>query len=333
LNFNFLKITILLTKTIQAMRTKNLLKLAFTMLAMIVMTGAMAQYSANIEGDYENETETIYQTVGFGLKLFVHPDPALHPDYVNTDNSGLNGVSEWRWTNTAWDLTANTQKDWSGENWVEIADTDLPTAGNTTTFFVAERFGPAGCVSATIQEKTVAGVAEPDVTGFAYAAVGGWTYNAVEDRYEICATTASGQINLTIAETGSDAGMQQYTYGIAVTKNVYDGNMDLDNTSNVSGSWGKNGELSSMTAAPHQFAITDITIDQIAGADMPTEYVFTFAANSLASTTTRVSDFRAGGDGTNAFVNNFTAATSISYMLLPTPTTGPIYHIPNNYAF
>ena len=60
-----------------------------------------------------------------------------------------------------------------------------------------------------------------------------------------------------------------------------------------------------------------------------TANVFQLTANSLYSQTSRVSQARAG-----VAVSGFAVpATTVTYWLYPTPTTGPIYHIANSYAF
>jgi hypothetical protein len=310
------------------MKKQNLLKLAFTMLAMVIMTGAMAQNPASILTNYVEQDETIYQTEGFNLTLIALPDLALSPDYDAATNTGYNSTSEWQWMSGSWG--GDLVQAWDTDNTVEIP---APAAEATVTYFVKERFGNVGCESVDAEEKTVAGVAEPDITAFTAVNNGGWTYNAVDDIYEICSATASDAIDITIEELGSSVAMQSYTYGITVTRTEYDGNMVPQGTTDQTGVWGQTADLDGMVAGQSPtFTITDMVILNDGSTDVPTQYDFTFTPNSLASTTTRVSDFRAGGDGTNAFFNNFTADVTVSYILYPTPVTGPIYHIPNDFS-
>ena len=100
------------------MRTKNLLKLAFTMVAMLTITGAMAQsYPANIATNYVSAGEATYQTTGYGLRLYVAPDPAYSPDYDGSDPADINGASYFVWS---FDNYTSTEKD-AQENYIDIA--------------------------------------------------------------------------------------------------------------------------------------------------------------------------------------------------------------------
>jgi hypothetical protein len=325
------------------MKKQNLLKLALISLAMFVFTGAWAQYPTSINTNYVEVDETIYQTTGIGLTLFVAPDPSYHPDYVaayvggaSPANAGLNGISQWRWMHTAWDLADNTnlKKDWSLENWVLLLPADLPAVESTKTFFVTERFGAIGCPSGTVRQKTVATVAEPVITVFNGVNVGTLWTSTVANVFEICSDSHADQIAITITETGSSAAMQNYTYGISVSQVQLDGNLDVVATEDVlaTATWGKEKNYASMAAGlTPTFDIPAMTLVEVAGVKYPTRYLFTLTANSLASTTTGVSNFRNAGSG-EVWYNNL-VATTISYTLYPAPVTGPIYHIPNGFAF
>jgi hypothetical protein len=317
------------------MKKQNLLKLALISLAMFVFTGAWAQtYPASINTNYVVADEVIYQTTGIGLTLFVAPDPSYHPDYVSLDNTGLNGVSQWRWMHTAWDLDDNTnvKKNWSLENWVLLTPGDLPAVEATKTFFVTERFGAIGCPSGSVQQKTVAAVAEPAITVFNGVNVDALWTSTVANIFEICADSQADQIAITITEAGSLGTMQNYTYGITVIQTQYDGNLDVVATADVTTTWGKvknyNGMVAGLTPT---FTIPAMTLVEDAGVKYPTKYVFTLTASSLASTTTGVSNFRNAGAG-EVWYNNL-VATTVSYTLYPAPVTGPIYHIPNTFLF
>ena len=150
------------------MKKQNLLKLAFTMLAMVIMTGAMTQNPASILTNYVEQDETIYQTEGFNLTLIALPDLALSPDYDAATNTGYNSTSEWQWMSGSWG--GDLVQAWDTDNTVEIP---APAAEATVTYFVKERFGNVGCESVDAEEKTVAGVAEPDITAFTAVNNGG----------------------------------------------------------------------------------------------------------------------------------------------------------------
>lgn len=303
----------------------------------------MAQYPATIKHtpdtyNYTNTNETIYQTTGFGLTLYVAPDPVYSPLY---DGSGARGAnvasqSQWRWVYGVDFATGTQVKDWANENWVTLVAGDLPTAGNTRTFWVAERFGAAGCFG-TAQSRTVSVVGEPSITAFAGQNTGNvWTQVTAGTEYRYCGENVRDDISITLAESSSLAAMQNYTYGITVLRTAYDGNLNpLTGQSDVdvTATYGKTANLSAMVNGLSQtfnMNAANLVMYTNSGNKYATKYVFSLTPNSLYSTTSRVSQARAGVaiSGFNNLV-----ATTVTYWLFPTPTTGPIYHIANSYAF
>jgi len=324
------------------MRKQNLLKLAFTMLAMIVMTGAMAQNPSTIATDYENVAETIYQTTGLGLRLYASPDPVLHPNYVAAEVAGnnpndpltLNATSEWRWVHGADFATGTQVKDWTvRENWVELVAGDLPAAGSSRTFWVAERFGAFGC-DPTSTSKTVAVVAAPVITSIAAQGTGDWEEVVEGTEYKYCGQGLTDVIDVALTEAGNDAGLQEFTYEITALRTAYDFNMDAipaQTDVDVTGTLGQNVDLDGMIAGlAHSFNVPALNYYLDGTTVHPTKYVFNIAANSLTSKVSRLSHYRAGI--ANVPYNNV-PATTITYWLYPVATTGPIYHIPNDFAY
>ena len=337
------------------MRTKNLLKLAFTMMAMFVITGAMAQtYPTPLNHtedtyDYTVVDETIYQTTGYGLTLYVAPDPAYSPDYDGTGARGtdLNATSQWRWVYdaAAYDDggTETEVKTWANENWVTIAAGGLPAAGNSRIFFVLERFGAAGCLpaDATATQKTVAVLAAPDATMVGANTGSDWEVETADRVFYRCGEGYVDNLTLTFTEAGTP--IPTYVWDITATVEGFDAN-DASVGAAVAAGAQKIVTVADITAVANgDFIATGgdnwnpeipavmnfLTHDFGAGAvNVRTKYVFTL--NNIASRISAISQKRAGV-ATAYFAP--TVAQTVTYWLNLPPVTGPIYHIPNNYAF
>lgn len=322
------------------MKRSTLSKLALTLVAAFVFVGANAQDPAAIRTDYVNVDETIYQTEGFKLTLYAAPDPLYHPSYDAVTNTGFNTMSQWQWVYDGTDFSTGSTvlKAWTtGENYVEILPANLPAAGSTRIFRVKERFNVAGaCESATEQFRTVAVVAAPVITAFAGTNVStSWTQVTAGTEYSYCGEGLGDNLSITLTENGSDATLREYTYGITALRTAYDGNMtaitgqeDIDVTSTL----GKTADLGAMIAGlSHTFTTPALNMYEASSVKYATKYVFNVTANSLTSKISRLSHKRAD-IAVNVPFNNV-PATTVTYWLYPTPTTGPIYHIPNNFTF
>jgi len=313
------------------MKKTNLLKLAFTMVAMFMYLGMMAQtYPATILTDYVQATETSYQTTGLGLTLYVAPDPVYSPSYDEATNTGMNGASEWQWVYGADFGTGTLLKAWTtGENYVVLAAGDLPAAGSTRLFWAAERFA-ATCADATGKSHLVTVIAEPTGLMEADNTSTNWTEVTAGTEYYRCGDGYVDDLNLTFTETGVPGTYDYYAYNITVTATGYDadGNVVVGPT-DVTATYGTPISAAATDATFVDGPTTTVTIPatmdfvQLAAVDVQTKYEFTLA--SVASRISTVSHQRAG------VANAFYADTDVvTYWLNLPPVTGPIYHIPNN---
>ncbi len=309
------------------MRKQNLLKLAFTFMAVLMFMGVQAQTINHTDDaaygtNYVEATTTTYQTVNLGFRLYVLPDPVYSPNYDGTGNAGTNlGTnSRWRWV-TGVDYATGTQvKAAANQNWIDIS----PTATGTTNYWVLETHGLISC-EGSAQSQTVTITGEPNITGFAGVGTS-WDVLTPGTEFRRCATGADigDVLNIGIAETGAPS--NQYTYGITVSQQALDFNLDpIGGVNDVTATYGKaaaTGALDAGTAQTH----TIIPLPLIA-ANTPTIYTFTMEANSLYSVISMRSQLRAG----IATAGYAVPATTITYTILPVPTTGPIFHIPNAF--
>lgn len=315
------------------MRTKNLLKLAFTMVAMLTITGAMAQVT-NIDHDDDvaNETNYVeaganvtYQTVNLGFRLYVRPDVVYSPNYDGTGDAGTNlgANSLWRWV-TGTDYATGTQvKAATNQNWIDIAGT--ATTGNTI-YWVLETHALISCAG-TAESHSVTITGAPNITSFA-AQGNSWDEVAAGTEYRRCASGANiGDIlDIAIAETNVPTDADNYTYGITVAQQALDFNLDPTGVPNdVTTTYGKTAAIGALTAGLAQ--THTIPAMPLLTASTPTRYTFTLTANSLYSSISMRSQLRAGV----ATAGYAVPATTITYTILPTPATGPIFHIPNAF--
>jgi len=313
------------------MRTKNLLKLAFTMLAMIVMTGAMAQTPAQYTA---TESETMVQTEGISFRLYVQPDPVYSPNYDADGTLGANSL--WTFTiptGLTGSVASGTPVD---QNWVEISN---PVASATNYDVTAQETNstlsctnPGRTTSISVIAAPTAVIAPDDVTG--------WTAGAGTNEYYRCAAVADAiavpQLNITFTEDARRVA-NAYDYILSVTKAGYDINDNLlVAESVVTADFGKAAmqAIADYDASPvaHTTASTLTILDDGSGNLVRTKYVFTL--ENISSKTSYLSYFRANTGFTPTIAANYYAVANqtVTLWLNPAPVTGPIYHIPNDFS-
>jgi hypothetical protein len=298
------------------MKKSNFLKIALTLVMAFVVSGLMAQtYPAAIETDYVDATEATYQTIGYGLTLYVAPDPAFSPDYDGDGAPAYNASSLWTWT------VGGTPQVATANNYVQIAAGDLPAAGADLVVGVVESITGITCAGtpAANQTITVIGVPNADI---AVTPVGDWAVVAANE-YQTCTDAQSEDIDITFTETAVPGGYAFYAYKLDITKTDYDseGVAGVPSTSSVGPAIDGTLEASS-TAQTISFDLT--------GGAARTEYVIALQTGSIGSQISRVSQYRANSAA--AYVYNDPAATTFTFWVSAPPTTGPIYHIPNNFS-
>ncbi|MDY0201569.1 MAG: hypothetical protein RBR40_11355 [Tenuifilaceae bacterium] len=296
------------------MKKQNLLKLAFTMLAMVVITGAMAQtYPTTIETNYVEATVNTLQTTGYGLTLYVAPDPAFSPGYTGTGTTGINPTSVWTWTVGGTAQTATT------DNYVSIPSTSLPAAGSTLVVEVAESITGITCAGTTRTHTiTVVDVPSADISA---APAGDWDELTAGSEWQTCTSGLSENISIAFTEAGVAAGTYAYALDVAVT-NVDGGGAETTGTP-IERVVPINGTLVSSPATQ------SIQFDLTTGFSR-TKYVVSLRTGSIGSAISRVSQFRAG---VTPYDYSDPANTTLTFWVNKPPVTGPIYHIPNDYAF
>lgn len=297
-----------------------------------MLTGAMAQtYPSTINTNYVEATETTYQTTGLGLTLYVAPDPVYSPGYDGDGTPAYNASSQWQWVYGADFATGTIVKAWANDNFVALDAADLPAAGATRTFWVAERYAAAGCADATGQSHIVTVLPVPTAAMAGTNVSTLWTEITAGAEYYRCADGWTDNLSLTFTETGVPAPYAKYAYTITVTVTGYDADgAVVVGPTDVTATYGKSVAATdaSFVDATSTYTPLAMTFATSGGNNVRTKYVYTLA--TVASRISTLSHSRAGV--ANAFYNEAGANDVVTYWLNLPPVTGPIYHIPNNFA-
>lgn len=333
------------------MKKQNLLKLAFTMLAMIVMTGAMAQ----IKTDYsETNATAMYQTVGTKLQVYVMPDLVYSPSYVAADNAPLGTNARWEFTLSA-GLTLVTPADISSpvaQNWVEVTATTV----GSQTITAKETNNVITCPSDITQSQTINVVAAPTAqftnTGSTNTCGDlGSTSIVVQITENVPEEVAGYAFRVhELVELIDDNDDVVYT---KVNANVYDFGLGSKAKSSHA-DWGNTSGASPYTLTFDKNINVLTWVDDSAGAAVEngddkqyrTRYTYTLQTPVDASITieekvadtpgivsaiSQKSDYLDPDDKVYAY--GFGATNPLVYVVNPKPITGPIYHIPNNFTY
>lgn len=326
------------------MKKSTFLKVALVSVAMFMFAGANAQnppvpygvYDANLLVPTNVDYVTL-KTGGTTMGYYALPDPVYHSNYVAT--GALTAGFVWNWTI----LPAMTINKPGAANYVEI---EYTATGNYVVE-VAEEAAPAfgGCAdpSETIMNVTV--IAPPTFTVSAPALA------------SICDNQAAQAITVAIVE---NVPVALASYGFLVTEEI-DEIDELDAVIND----GVETDLHDFTLAAK---LKTTSTPALAGAQPNytwgfntaaldvnnsnrTRYTYRFrkandapvaAAQGFVSAISQKSDYIIPGIAAlntyafasgNAQVTLVGGVATITYIVNPTPQTGPIYHIPNNFAY
>ena len=323
------------------MRKSTLLKLAGTFAAVMFSFSVMAQnppaapyvrYDSNVALPDTVDYVT-FKTGGTTMGYYALPDPVYHP--AGSITAGF----VWNWTNPSHPGTAVTFGA-AANNYVQIT---YPATGNYV-INVAEQAPVAfgGCADASATRMNVSVIAVPTFTISAPALVA------------TCDNQAAQAISVAIVE---NVPANWASYAFLVTEEI-----DELDASNVVINNGTEGNLHSFTLAAKlktpaltgtspNFAWTFNTSTLNVNNGHRTRYVYRFkkatdapgaAAEGFVSAITQKSDYIAPGIANlntyaftsgNAQVTVVGGVATITYIVNPTPSTGPIYHIPNQFAY
>lgn len=317
------------------MKKQNLLKLALMTVAMLLFVGAMAQNPptpyALYDADEQAPTNVDYVTLRTGgsttMGYYALPDPVYHPTYVGTGALTANFV--WNWTIPTFPagyVAAIAQT--GAANYVEIT---YDRIGNYVVN-VAEQASPAfgGCADTnpTIMNVTVISPPSAVIT--------------TADPAQICGNQPAATIDMTFTEAIPVA-FAGYAFSVEeLVERIDPSGVVLGTVRTVvdfvdyptTGKLNTTNELTG-AASPYGFTFTTAPLNVEGG--NRTRYTYTLkkatdapgaAADGLISAISEKSDYLA-----TELTYSFGAKTTWVAVVNPAPNTGPIYHIPNNYAY
>lgn len=290
------------------MKKSTFLKAALTVIAALTFGSAYAQSIEAIPTDYTaTETEEMYQTVGYAFRLYAQPDPVYN---------GTN--STWTFTTTL-PLLYGTSGIAMAQNWVEI--TNAATIGNYTVD-VVEGNTLIGCTDATPVTTTIHIVAAPTAT------------ITTTDATAYCGDQAAQTISVAITENVPDA-FAAYAFSVTETVEEIDVNGDVIGTPTTNATFVNHtvASMLALTGTPNfttTFSSSALTVKNA----HRTRYTYTLkkASDASAATDGIISAISAKSNITGTQVAFAFTDSEVVFLVNPTPVTGPIYHLPNDFA-
>lgn len=327
------------------MKKTNFLKIALTFVMAITFSGAFSQ--GNVADYALISTDAItantsYVTLDGEIPLYVTPDPVYHPTWTAFSNNVTAGFVWNYYDDASW--TMGTELTFVKTlNYVEITANTVGSYPVNVKEQASAAFG--SCEDGTGVNFTIVVTGKPtaDIVGTNTPA-NAWTENVAGYDYHACGDKVAETINLSFTETGVPAGLQTYAYRVqkrvVILTDVGVEESVVSTTNEINHTIGTKGLTTSVTTG----AMPVLTYDwDGAGPDAPvdsrTMYEYTLAPatdapalfTGIVSATSHKSDYLKLAVLATDFTDYpFTGTLVVSYIVNPTPTTGPIFHIPNN---
>ena len=350
---------------LKMMKTRNLLKLFFTAVAVMFVSAMFAQTNENepwedmVTGSGENDSVVVNSTVPY----YVEPDPVLNnlngqydPTSTNADQN-INSTFEWRSS----DNTVGFNDPTGGASAPYREVTFPGTATDGITIEVRE-LSSSGCSDGNWASKTVDVIPAPD-----------FTTDAIHN-LEVCSGTEHTVSIESIADDGID-GTSKYYFLLDIDKRVREASETSPNYQNIythadtvvqvnttdvtsggvglitqtftAGNYDYNGDgTAEKCITEYRFDFTEnLGGDDVAGLNnhISRKGGFLDLSNDGTSPEGKTPiDFSSGYDNTNyGYGASYNAETlyswygqdagTITVTVYPAPNTGNIYHVPNNF--
>lgn len=327
------------------MKRSTLSKLALTLVAAFVFVGANAQddpanYSL-IASDAVT-ANTSYVTLDKTVPFYVTPSGSYHPSWTAFSN-GLTAGFVWNfYADVSW--TIGTELSLAiTNNYVEITANKVGTYPINVREKAPAAYG--GCEDGTGVDFNVVVLPKPSalLTGGTNTPANSWSETTANFDYYACGSKAAETINLSITEAGVPAALQLYAY--AVKKRVVILDVNGSEESVVSTTYPIDHKIASKgyTTTVTTGALDVLTYDWGSGV-VPSrtlyEYTLVKATDApgamtegIISAVSQKSDYLTLLATPTAYTSYpFGATTVVKYLVNPTPVTGPVYHIANDWA-
>jgi hypothetical protein len=306
---------------------RTVLSVAFAMLA-------FAAYG-QIPSDYEEYDTTVaapnrveYVTVNKTIRYIALPDPVFHPNF--TDDGSLTVDFIWDWGVLSGAPGVPTIAEAAGA--ANIATISFPVAGNYTITVREQSPAAFGGCPGTLNKMYVTALAAPTAQ-----------FTTANILTGLCGDQAPNAINIAITENVPNA-LAAFSFRVSETVD----NIDASGTllSNVSSNAAfvdfglaakaKTGTVGFTAATPdfdYDFNTPDLTVQN----NLRTRYTYTLTSaagvtgNGIVSAISHKSDYHNSPASVTGYA--WGAKTTVVFIVNPAPVTGPIYHIPNNFAY
>lgn len=305
------------------------------MFAQVEATGDYVQYDGNLTTPTNVDYVTL-NTGGTVMGYYAVPDPVYHPSYALGGPYTLTAGFTWAWTiPTNPGAAASVTGGGTPANYVEI--TYAATGNYVVNVAETAPVAMGGCADAspTVMNVTVINPPTAQIT--------------TADPAQACGNQAAMAVDIQIDEVIAEA-LASYAFNVSeVVDRIDPADVLIANVRTVADFVefttaakldNTNGTWSVITAGSeygYQFNTSALNIES----GSRTRYTYTLtkatdapgpAADGLISAISEKSDYVNGTVRTHAFAGNGGDAT-IVIIVNPAPETGPIYHIPNNYAY
>jgi hypothetical protein len=306
---------------------QGIMKRVFNFRTILVL--AVLLFSANgmfgqILTDYQNVAENSYQTAGMTFRLYVLPDPIYSPLYVAATNTGIDASARWTWTYAGIVTGAPATGVATNQNYVEFTS---PVVGGPFTIGVTESNTLGGCAGAVVNQ-VVNVIAPPTAVIF------------TADPAQACGNQAAMAVAMTFTEN-VPAAFASYAFVVdELVENIDPSNTVLGTVSHnatfVNFPTGGKLKAPALTGAvsPYGYSFNTSAL-AVAGAKR-TRYTYTLKSAAGVTGTGVVSAISQKSDYLTLPVITgyaFGAKTTFVAIVNPAPVTGPIYHIPNSFAY
>lgn len=307
-------------------------KLALSLVAVLMVTGVMAQsypptpyvqYDANLTSPTTIDYVTLRTGGSTVMGYYALPDPIYHPNYTSAGT--LTAGFVWNWTVTPSMIVSKP----SSANYATI---NFTATGNYVVN-VAEQspvsYGGCADLTPTVMNVTVI---NPPSAGFTTADI----------LTGLCGNTAAQSLSISIVENVPD---DLAAFGFTIKEVVENIDLTGSPTATVStnntyvdfklASKVKSGTAGFTTSTPNfTYTFNSSALDVKNG--LRTRYTYTLlkASDATASTDgiisaiSQKSDYIAGTQLSYVYTDN-----TVVFIVNPTPSTGPIYAIPNSFAY
>jgi len=336
-----LKIKLNSNLNFEIMKKTNFFKMVMTLVMAFMVTGAFAQ---NDPADYDlisNDANISYVTLDGTIPFYVTPDPVYHSGWTAFSN-GLTADFVWNfYDDGSW--TDGTELSLAvTDNYVEITGNTIGSYPINVKEQAPAAFG--GCEDPTGQDFTVTVIDKPEAGIVGDGTNNVWTEVTVGYEYYICGDAAAEDLTITITETGVPAALATYAYSVeqrVVNINASDG--EIGGTETITSDFVNHtiaGKFATGTADGGSETVSTGAMPVVGGERTKYEYTIKTATDytgaggeGIISAISHKSDYLTVAGGGEITTYPFTGtAVTVTYIVNPAPTTGPVYHIPNDFS-